>query len=344
MFGYWVFFPGFALAFAALFSKTWRLNRILRHNRNSYQKAVDDTKNLYYPGIAILLINLIIMTTWQVVSPLVYSFTFEGEFVQEDVYGRQVRADDSCLPREGAVSERYFLASLALVNGSAVVAANVQIWRARKITTEFSESRYIAIAMLATLQAIVLALPLFFYSVHGNVAFLGRSSLVLATASSILFLIYVPKMLFWRKREQLLLKEEDQRQLRLSVLHHPDRQRQRPIVDFGISHSGRSQRSDVSSSNEHAPRSAVVRSGSDRGIRVFSSSASSLGRNSSSGRLASMGRSSGDGFSNSHLEAIERSHQGSSHPYFDGDSNTDDDDEEEDKATEAHSDESDSEQ
>lgn len=105
-----------------------------------------------------------------------------------------------------------------IVNAGAVVAANVQVFRARNITSEFSESRYIAISMVVILQAAVLAVPLFFYPVDVDVRFTGRVLLNLIAAGSILFLIFVPKISFWFKREKILRRREESRRKRLSSL------------------------------------------------------------------------------------------------------------------------------
>jgi hypothetical protein len=95
-----------------------------------------------------------------------------------------------------------FLLLIFLPNGTAIIAANVQVYRARHITTEFSESRYIAIAMGIVLQFLVIALPAFFYETPAELDHAVRTVLILLCSGSILFLIFIPKISFHRKHER----------------------------------------------------------------------------------------------------------------------------------------------
>lgn len=84
----------------------------------------------------------------------------------------------------------------------AVVAANVQAFRVRHITTEFSESRYIALSMLIILQTNIISLPIFFYETDGTEKYTGVAALIMiVTSGAILYLIFVPRLL--RKLETI---------------------------------------------------------------------------------------------------------------------------------------------
>ena len=167
-----------------------------------------------------------------------------------------------------------FTLALFTVNVLAVVAANVQVFRARHITTEFSESRYIAISMLVTLQGAVLAAPLFFYPIDPDAAYAGRTILTLITAASILYLIFIPKIMFWRKREEILKEREDNRRKRLSVLPPGS------LAQEFFGNHGSGSGADSSGGKESSPASSpdrpvlLPRSADDctSGLRVASSS------------------------------------------------------------------------
>jgi len=104
------------------------------------------------------------------------------------------------------------------VNGSAVIAANVQAFRARKITTEFSESRYIGVANAILLQTLLIALPVFFYRTGAVANYLAKAVILLVVSGSMLYLIMVPKVLIWRQHQKDVEERRIRRQERLSRL------------------------------------------------------------------------------------------------------------------------------
>ena len=90
--------------------------------------------------------------------------------------------------------ELYCMAILFLINGCAIIAANAQAYRARNIITEFSESNYIGLSMAIILQAILIGMPIFFYSATPKAAYTAKALCMLATCASILYLLFVPKV------------------------------------------------------------------------------------------------------------------------------------------------------
>jgi len=144
-----------------------------------------------------------------------------------DQYGRPNALDAFCVSADGAISELYFLGTLFFINGSAIVAANVQAFRARRIATEFSESRFIGISMAILLQTLLIALPVFFYPVNTKVNYLAKGALMLIAGASILYLIFIPKISYWKEH-----KDHERRRAfaRSQRLNESDRRR---MVDEG---------------------------------------------------------------------------------------------------------------
>ena len=91
-------------------------------------------------------------------------------------------------------TDAYFLLGLFAINGSAIIAANIQAYRARKITTEFSESKYIGVAMACILQATLIGVPVFFFSTDPAATYLIKAGCMLVLCGSILYLIFIPKV------------------------------------------------------------------------------------------------------------------------------------------------------
>lgn len=89
---------------------------------------------------------------------------------------------------------------LVLLNLSAVLFANVQVYRARFISDEFSDSKYIRSIMASFLQILLVSVPLIFLVYENPRAFFFVvSSIVLITSTAMLLLIFVPKLAYIRK-------------------------------------------------------------------------------------------------------------------------------------------------
>ncbi|OQR70623.1 gamma-aminobutyric acid type B receptor subunit 2-like [Tropilaelaps mercedesae] len=77
----WVLMSGFTLAFGAMFSKTWRVHAIFT-NIKLNKKVIKDYKLFMVVGV-FLLLDIIILTTWQIVDPF-YRDVKRGDAVTSD--------------------------------------------------------------------------------------------------------------------------------------------------------------------------------------------------------------------------------------------------------------------
>jgi hypothetical protein len=236
MAGYWLYGPGFGLVFSALFAKLWRINKIVS-NTPLQRRVVVKARDVILPGVIIMSINLLILVCWQVVAPLVFVRVVDEETV--DNFGRQTDSHGLCITKEGSpISSTVFLLALAMVNMSALVIANVQAYRARHVTTEYSESRYIGYAMAGLLQTMFIATPVFFLAgdqIQAN--YMVKASFTVVTSGMILFLIFLPKISFYRRegRRQRDAAARRQRQIdhrRAVFMHISDSQELAPGSDF----------------------------------------------------------------------------------------------------------------
>ena len=143
----WLLSVGFSTIFAALFAKVWRLNKVMTHAQ-SLRRVKVKVKDVLMPFFVLMGTNLILLVLWTVVSPRVWVRTDPDENYKSYGY---------C---ESGDAAKVFLGLIAVVNIAALVLANVQAFRARNISTEFSESFWIGMVMVCILQALVLGIPL----------------------------------------------------------------------------------------------------------------------------------------------------------------------------------------
>lgn len=221
MAGYWLLGSGFGLVFSALFAKMWRINKIVSHSPLQ-RRVVVEARDVILPGVIIMSIDLLILVCWQVMAPLVFVRVVDEEIT--DKFGRRTDSHGLCLTKEGSlISSTVFMVALMVVTMSALVVANVQAYRARNVTTEYSESRYIGYAMAGLMQTAFIATPVFFLAGDQHQAnYIVKASFTLVTSGMILFLIFLPKISFYRRecRRQREAVTRRQRQIdhRRSVL------------------------------------------------------------------------------------------------------------------------------
>jgi len=185
----WLLSIGFTTTFSALFSKIWRLNKVF-HNARHMRRVVVKEKDVILPFAILMTVNCALMLAWTLVDPLLWFRTEPNDAYESQGYCR-------------AEGDAYiiFLILIAIVNFLALVLANIQAFRARNITTEFSESLYVMMTMVSLLQALVIGVPLLVI-VHENpvAGYFICSGLIFVVTTAILGLMFVPKMYLVRQR------------------------------------------------------------------------------------------------------------------------------------------------
>jgi len=220
---HWFFNFGFGVSFSALFAKMWRINKILGNSVERFRRVVVQPRDVAVPGIIIVLGNLLITLIWQLVDPLRLVWV-DDESGPVDQFGRPTDKLPECDSEEGL--DVYFRMIIFCLNAAIIVGANFQAYRARNISTEFSESVYIAYAMGIILQALIISIPVFFYDgASGNAAYIAQSIIYVITVSTMILLIFVPKVGFWLHRKRASeLRRVEKEELRLR--HGPPRHRE----------------------------------------------------------------------------------------------------------------------
>jgi hypothetical protein len=191
---------GFSTTFAALFSKTWRIN-IVHTNARKFRRVTIRSKDVLLPFVILTVLNLVILITWTIVAPL----QRERVIMEEDMFGQPVESRGTCLlPVNNREStEMTFLCLLIAVNVTALFLSNYQSYRARKLPSEFNETFYLAMTNLVILEGMVLGAPILFIVGDDPASFtLIRSLLVSIICLAVLVPMFVPKF-NWAKDEKL---------------------------------------------------------------------------------------------------------------------------------------------
>ncbi len=186
----WLLGTGFSCAFSALFSKTLRVNKLFGAAHH-FQRVTVTVKDVMKPFIALLSLNVLLLSIWTGVNPLVY----------RRVQSSPISSYGICQLKHSSGAGLTPAILFGLLNLITIIAANVQAFRAREISDEFSESKYIAIALLSILQAMLIGVPVAFMTRQQPPVFaVIVSCFMFIVAMSLLLLIFVPKIIQTRKK------------------------------------------------------------------------------------------------------------------------------------------------
>jgi hypothetical protein len=183
----WSISVGFVLVFAALFAKTWRINRIFHHKKMRRVKVT--ARDVMAPLVCLMTVNIVVLIIWTTVSPL--------EWVRkagaEDRFGRVVESSGGCTSDDSLP----FLIILATINISALLLASYQSYKARNISTEFSESEYIFRVVLLMIVVAGIGIPTTILVWDDPRArYFALSSVIFTVCASTLGFIFVPKLMY----------------------------------------------------------------------------------------------------------------------------------------------------
>jgi gamma-aminobutyric acid type B receptor len=147
-------------------------------------------RDVLYPFAILFTVNVVLLVVWTVLDPLKWN---RKETSETSSYGHcSTDLDNS------GVTWKVAAALLAATNGAALILANVEAYKARAVSTEYGESKYIAMAMGSMLQIMLVGVPLLFLvDDNPSAKYFIRSSIVFIICMSILLFIFVPKVKVW---------------------------------------------------------------------------------------------------------------------------------------------------
>ena len=179
-----------SLTFLALphVTQVWRINQLLRASE-TFRRVTISEKDVLVPFVIIFSLNVIMLLLMTLLDPMRWQRVNKNE---NESFG-------TCW-RSGGTTQIVLFALIVAVNLSAVVLANIQAFRARGMSDEYSESRYIGFALGGMLQVFMVGVPVLFLVEESPPAFfLVASSTVFLVSISLLLLIAVPKLLLVHK-------------------------------------------------------------------------------------------------------------------------------------------------
>jgi len=209
----WLLSIGWCISISALFTKTHRVNKIF-HNPN-FRRVKVTVMDVLPPMIGCLSVNIIVLLVWSILSPLEWN----RETLQEDAFGRAKETRGQCQSENSLV----YIILLGVINFGVLIYAIYEAYVARKISTEFAESEYIARAMSIICMVGFLGIPLVYIADSDDAQsfFFVMAAIIFIGCMALLYFIFVPKIIFHRKEQEKLKKKlRTSQQFRLDQQQH----------------------------------------------------------------------------------------------------------------------------
>ncbi|XP_070566247.1 gamma-aminobutyric acid type B receptor subunit 2-like isoform X2 [Ptychodera flava] len=192
----WVLTIGFTVAFGAMFSKTWRVHSIFT-NIKMKKRVIRDYKLFAIVGV-LLLIDVLLLTTWQIKDPQ-RRREVEGP-EQADPLGRDI----SIVPvmrHCQSLHMTIWLACIYVYKGVLMVFGLFLAWETRHVSIPaLNDSKYIGMCVYNVVVMCIVGVALsFIIQNNPNAAFGILSLFILFCTTVTLCLVFVPKLVELRR-------------------------------------------------------------------------------------------------------------------------------------------------
>ncbi|KAL3941465.1 MAG: hypothetical protein SGBAC_004175, partial [Bacillariaceae sp.] len=200
----WTLFIGFTLIFAALFAKLWRINHLFQSSAR-FKRVTVKAMDVIIPMTILLTTNIASLLWWTLTDPLKYK---REDLEGTDAWNRVIATWGGCASEDPLP----FTLVLGFLNVGVMVVASWQAFLARRIKSEFAESKFVAMALVSMLQISAIGMPLLFLVREDPRAWYWTSTLmVFIICMVVLLVIFVPKMMHFR--EHMLRSDKSQRMI-----------------------------------------------------------------------------------------------------------------------------------
>jgi 7 transmembrane sweet-taste receptor of 3 GCPR len=180
--------------------------------------------------------NFILLLIWSLVAPLEWTRVVTDA---TDNFDRSIESYANCAASDQSL---VFVVIILLSNIAFLLIGTFWAYKSRNIATEYNESRYIGISIVAVLQSWTIGLPiLIVVRDNPSASFYVQSGLIFVTALAILSFTFVPKVIALHKeasgskKRQKLYREfvREASLRRRAEEEHSDREPQGALDDSG---------------------------------------------------------------------------------------------------------------
>lgn len=183
----WLFVLGYLTMYCALFSKLWRLTKLL-----SMRRQVVGVQNVLLPFLAVIGSTLIVLTVWQIIAPLQWVRT---EISNDD---EPVVTYGECQVEEN-YSSLYFVIPLVILIAGVIITTGYFAWKLKEIQTDLAESRWILFGIFTHLQTWAVGIPIVIITsdVSRDASYIMYVALAFVFSTTLVSFVIWPKIFVW---------------------------------------------------------------------------------------------------------------------------------------------------
>lgn len=182
----WLYAMGFALMFSALLAKIWRVKLIYKAGQ-AMRRRVVGYRDVIVILVPMLLIDMIILISWQVVSPL----QWEREVTDYSFDGYALESVGKCDSDSGW----YFMAGIVAFHIVCLCYALVLCWQVKDIPPDLADANWVSLSVIMVFQVSIMAIPIgAMVSDEPDAFYLVRTLALFLQSFTVLCLEFLPKM------------------------------------------------------------------------------------------------------------------------------------------------------
>lgn len=164
----------------------------MNHSGNFRRVAVR-VQDVLIPFIVLLTLNLVILVSWTAIDPLKWVRVEVSSF---DQFGRSIESFGVCRSEWHSV----FYSLIGVVVVSSLLVANAANYRARHLSAELHEGKWISLSALILLEVAIIGIPaLLAVRETPTDFFVMQSIIVFIVCAAILLPLFIPKIIQARR-------------------------------------------------------------------------------------------------------------------------------------------------
>ncbi|KAL3913849.1 MAG: hypothetical protein SGILL_006329 [Bacillariaceae sp.] len=190
---------GWALQYSSLSAKTYRLYLIMRNNEHLKRVKVTFMKMLRIV-FAVLAIDVALLISWTVVSPLIYERSEPSTSVDSSSGVVTIESVGACTMEDASVSFWAFVGPIMGFHFVLLFGTNYLLYTVRNVADRYQEQKYIAMASILMFEILIVGIPVMIAVNDSPVAtHIILVGIIAVSDIATLSLTFIPKVFYQNK-------------------------------------------------------------------------------------------------------------------------------------------------
>jgi hypothetical protein len=190
----WLYSTGWILQYASLFTKSYRMYRMMK-NATAMRRLTVTATSMFKIVFGALLLDWAVIIPWTIIDPLTWERSDLGTTVDADIGVMTKESIGKCT----SDSLGAWLGSLLGFHLAIIIITNVLLWNLRTMSDRYQESKFVTMASIFACEIFLIGVPILIAVGDSSEArYIVLCSCIAFTDMGIMLMIFVPKILFQR--------------------------------------------------------------------------------------------------------------------------------------------------